>query len=82
MPATARRNHATRHSSRKVVMEKLKLPVESLRVETFDGGGVTEAAGTVDAREASGPDGGCCTHLQTGCNPDITTVFTGSCHNC
>jgi len=63
-------------------MEKLKLPVESLRVETYDAGDVGEASGTVEAREASGPGGGCCTHINTGCNPDITTVFTGSCHNC
>lgn len=56
-------------------MEKLKLPVESLRVETFDAGDVADDRGTVNAREV-------CTRLQTGCNPDVTTVFTGSCHNC
>ena len=62
-------------------MKKLKLPVADLRVETFDAGAVREERGTVEAR-ASGPGGGCCTRIDTGCNPDITTVFTGSCNNC
>ena len=60
-------------------MEKLRLPLESLRVETFDAGPAAEAMGTVNAREASGPDGGCCTRINTGCNPDITLVNTGAC---
>ena len=63
-------------------MEKLKLPVDQLRVDTFDAGETPDGEGTVRGRVASGPDGGCCTSLNTGCNPDITTVFTGSCHNC
>jgi len=61
-------------------MEKLKLPVESLQVETFDAGDASEGAGTVHGREVSGPGGGCCTRLQTGCNPDVTLVMTGECH--
>jgi hypothetical protein len=60
-------------------MKKLKLPVESLQVETFDAGDAGEGAGTVNARELSGAGGGCCTRLQTGCNPDITLVNTGEC---
>ena len=60
-------------------MEKLKLQVESLRVETFDAGEAGAAAGTVHAREASGPGGGCCTRINTGCNPDVTLVMTGAC---
>ena len=63
-------------------MEKLKLPVDQLRVETFAAGETPDGEGTVRGREASGPGGGCCTNINTGCNPDITTVFTGSCHNC
>lgn len=62
-------------------MKKLKLPVDTLEVETFEAGDVLEEQGTVEAR-ASGPGGGCCTRIDTGCNPDITTVFTGACHNC
>lgn len=62
-------------------MQKLKLPVDGLKVETFEAGDLLEAQGTVEAR-ASGPGGGCCTRIDTGCNPDITTVFTGNCHNC
>jgi len=62
-------------------MEKLKLPVGDLRVETFDACELRDERGTVQAR-VSGAGGACCTQLNTGCNPDITTVFTGSCHNC
>ncbi|HEV7587736.1 MAG TPA: hypothetical protein VGO40_06365 [Longimicrobium sp.] len=60
-------------------MEKLKLPVDSLVVETFDAGDAGETAGTVEALEASGPGGGCCTRINTGCNPDVTTVNTSPC---
>ena len=56
-------------------MEKLRLPVESLAVETFDAGGAEEARGTVEGRQQ-------CTIIQTTCNPDITFVMTGACHNC
>ena len=59
-------------------MEKLKLPVESLAVETFDAGEAGEAVGTVEAREVTGPGGACCTRRNTGC-PDVTTIFTGVC---
>jgi hypothetical protein len=60
-------------------MEKLKLPVDKLRVETFDPGNSGDAAGTVNALEMSGPGGGCCTRINTGCNPDITQALTGAC---
>jgi hypothetical protein len=59
-------------------MKKLTLPVDHLKVETFTVGDAVRDRGTVEAR-ASGPGGGCCTRIDTGCNPDITTVFTGSC---
>ena len=59
-------------------MEKLRLPIEELRVETFDPGGDAQGRGTVNAH-ASGPGGGCCTRIDTGCNPDITLVMTGAC---
>lgn len=62
-------------------MEKLKLPVEELRVDTFEAGEAPGAQGTVEARALSGPDGACCTRINTGCNPDITNVATGAC-NC
>jgi hypothetical protein len=60
-------------------MKKLTLPVESLQVETFDLGDAGNAAGTVHGREVSGPGGGCCTRINTGCNPDVTLVMTGAC---
>ncbi|HEX8244360.1 MAG TPA: hypothetical protein VF541_12710 [Longimicrobium sp.] len=60
-------------------MEKLKLPVEKLQVETFDLGDAPDAQGTVNARAASGPGGGCCTRINTGCNPDVTNVLTDPC---
>ena len=59
-------------------MEKLKLPVDELRVESFEAGGVPGAQGTVEAR-ATGPGGACCTRINTGCNPDITQALTGAC---
>ena len=60
-------------------MEKLRLPVESLQVETFDLGDAGKASGTVNAQAASGAGGGCCTRINTGCNPDVTLVLTGAC---
>lgn len=60
-------------------MEKLKLPVESLQVETYDLGDAGKASGTVNAQAMSGAGGGCCTHINTGCNPDVTLVMTGAC---
>lgn len=68
--------------ARENLVNKRKLPVDDLRVDTFDAGEVADERGTVQARAASGAGGGCCTSLNTGCNPDITTVFTGNCHNC
>jgi hypothetical protein len=56
-------------------MEKLRLPVESLQVETFDAGEAEDERGTVDAHMK-------CTRIDTTCNPDVTTVMTGACHNC
>ena len=60
-------------------MEKLKLPVDELRVETFEAGDVPRAQGTVRARAATGPGGACCTRINTGCNPDVTQALTGAC---
>ena len=60
-------------------MKKLKLPVDTLQVETFEVGDALKAQGTVEARENSGPGGGCCTRIDTGCNPDITLAVTGAC---
>jgi len=56
-------------------MDKLRLPVESLQVETFDAGEAEDERGTVDARQ------GQCTRAHTTC-PDVTTVMTGACHDC
>jgi len=58
-------------------VEKLKLPVESLKVETFDAGGAGSPEGTVLGHEVSAP-AACCTRQATGC-PDVTTIFTGPC---
>jgi hypothetical protein len=58
-------------------MEKLKLPVESLEVETFDTGDAGRPEGTVQGHEVSAP-AACCTRRGTGC-PDVTTIFTGNC---
>lgn len=59
-------------------MEKLKLPVDELQVETFDLGDAPDAQGTVRGH-ASGAGGACCTRINTGCNPDITLALTGAC---
>jgi hypothetical protein len=59
-------------------MEKLKLPVESLKVDTFDTGDAQKEKGTVQAYMT--PAGGaCCTRDGTGCH---TVVFTNPCNNC
>lgn len=59
-------------------MEKLKLPVDSLKVDTFDAGGPPTEKGTV--RGHMTPAGGaCCTLDGTGCH---TAVFTNPCNNC
>lgn len=60
-------------------MEKLKLPVDGLRVETFEAGDAPGGRGTVNARMASGAGGACCTRINTGCNPDVTQALTGAC---
>lgn len=53
-------------------MEKLKLPIDRLRVETFEPAAGTEAAGTVNAMADAGASG-------AACNPDFTTVQTKPC---
>jgi hypothetical protein len=80
VPATGRRaaNSAAPNLNREVLVDKLKLPVDGLRVETFDPGGTPEARGTVNAM-ITAAGGACCTRLQTGCNPDITSIYTGRC---
>jgi hypothetical protein len=76
MPAQRAATLGARNTHRReVTMEKLRLPIESLQVDTFDAGGADEERGTVEGRQA-------CTRLQTTCNPDITFVMTGACHNC
>jgi hypothetical protein len=72
-------------------MAKLKLAVETLRVETFDAGGALHARGTVEALSPTDVTqvltGACCTHvaatcctrINTGCNPDVTQVHTAGC---
>ena len=59
-------------------MEKLKMPVESLDVETFDVGGDPKSGGTVHAHMTPG-GGACCTREGTGCH---TVDFTTPCNNC
>lgn len=59
-------------------MEKLKLPVDTLQVETFDTGDAEKDVGTVHAHMT--PAGGaCCTRDGTGCH---TVVLTTPCNNC
>ena len=59
-------------------MEKLKVAVESLKVDTFEVGGDEKAEGTVRAHMT--PAGGaCCTVDGTGCH---TVVQTSPCNNC
>jgi hypothetical protein len=74
LPAAGHVDHAQTGG----IMEKLKLPVADLRVESFELGEALRAKGTVEAR-ASGPGGGCCTRIDTGCNPDRTQVLTIPC---
>ena len=52
-------------------MEKLRLPVDRLRVETFEPAGGAIAAVTANAFEGM--------RTQNVCNPDRTTVFTLPC---
>ncbi|MFL5538534.1 MAG: hypothetical protein ACJ8J0_06050 [Longimicrobiaceae bacterium] len=59
-------------------MEKLKLPVETLQVETFEAGDGQEAEGTVHAHMTPG-GGACCTRGLTGCH---TVDATNPCTSC
>jgi hypothetical protein len=58
-------------------MEKLKLTVAEMRVESFVLGETAGDRGTVEARAISA-GGACCTRRDTGCS-DVTTIFTGNC---
>jgi hypothetical protein len=51
---------------------KLTLALDELRVDSFDAGGLDGAEGTVYAQSQ-------CTVVQSGCNPDVTLVNTGTC---
>lgn len=59
-------------------MEKMKLPLEQLTVESFDAGHAMETRGTVDGRAISAGAQVCCTHRLSGC-PDVTSIYTGQC---
>jgi hypothetical protein len=58
-------------------MEKLKLPLNELRVESFELGIDAADRGTVAAHAVSA-GAACCTKRLSGC-PDVTTIFTGNC---
>lgn len=59
-------------------MDKLKLPVDSLDVESFDVDAAQKDEGTVHAHMT--PAGGaCCTRDGTGCH---TVILTSPCNNC
>ncbi|HET7233864.1 MAG TPA: hypothetical protein VFJ16_27885 [Longimicrobium sp.] len=59
-------------------MEKLSLPVDQLRVESFEVDAGQKTGGTVHAHMT--PAGGaCCTRDGTGCH---TVVLTTPCNNC
>ena len=58
-------------------MEKLKLPLDEVRVESFEIDADAGDRGTVEALAISA-GGACCTKRGTGC-PDVTTIFTGQC---
>ena len=58
-------------------MEKLKLPLDDVRVESFETGADGADRGTVEALAVSA-GGACCTQRLSGC-PDVTTIFTGQC---
>jgi hypothetical protein len=67
-------------SAKEPSMTKLKLGLEDLRVDTFEAGAIGDLRGTVHGLAVlSGGAAVCCTRIQTGCNPDITSVFTGAC---
>jgi len=59
-------------------MEKLKVAVDSLKVDTFEVDAAHKEGGTVHAHMT--PAGGaCCTRDLTGCH---TVVLTTPCNNC
>ncbi|MBV9111047.1 MAG: hypothetical protein JO306_16700 [Gemmatimonadetes bacterium] len=58
-------------------MEKLKLPLDEVRVESFETGTSAGDRGTVEALAVSA-GAACCTKRLSGC-PDVTTIFTGQC---
>ena len=59
-------------------MDKLKLPVDSLDVESFDVDAAPKDEGPVHAHMT--PAGGaCCTRDGTGCH---TVILTSPCNNC
>jgi hypothetical protein len=59
-------------------MEKLKLPVDSLKVDTFEVDDAHKEGGTVHAHMTPG-GGACCTRDGTGCH---TVVLSSPCNNC
>ena len=59
-------------------MEKLKVAVDSLKVDTFEMGDGQPDGGTVQARMTAA-GGACCTRDLTGCH---TVVLTTPCNNC
>lgn len=60
-------------------MSKLSLKPDDLRVDSFDAGMPLAGRGTVRGMDAATAAATCCTRIQTGCNPDITSIFTGPC---
>lgn len=58
-------------------MEKLKLPLDEMRVESFETGTNPGGRGTVEAHAVSA-GGACCTQRLSGCS-DVTTIYTGPC---
>jgi hypothetical protein len=67
------------HQPREGEMEKLKLPLDEVRIESFETGQAASQRGTVEARAIS-IGSTCCTRRDTTCH-DVTSVFTGAC-NC
>jgi hypothetical protein len=59
-------------------MDKLKLPVDTLKVDTFEVGDARKTEGTVHAHMTPG-GGVCCTVDGTGCH---TVVLTNPCGGC
>jgi hypothetical protein len=55
-------------------MEKLKLPLDDVRIDSFETGQAAMNRGTVEARDVS-IGSTCCTRRDTTCH-DVTTVYT------